>query len=98
MTKAQEAVKFARSKRGKAWLAHLSVSATRKQEYTFSDTCDVAGRSKSATESFLTTSLQTVTDHLAYKVGKAAHNMCIHPSERNATTLLKLAVLNSQYV
>ena len=97
MTQTEEAIKFARSKWGKAWLAQLSVSATRRQEYTFSDTTLCDGRRRSDTERFLTAALSTVTDHLGRRVAKAAHNMCLRPSERNAMALLQVATANAHY-
>jgi hypothetical protein len=95
----QEVLKFARSKRGRAWLATLSVAATRRQEYSYADT-NVSARHRcmSDGERLLRQSLGTVTSELAYKVGKAAHKMCMSPSKRGASELLRLANLNASYL
>lgn len=95
----QDVLKFARSKRGRAWLATLSVAATRRQEYSYADT-NVSARHRcmSDGERLLRQSLGTVTSELAYKVSKAAHKMCMSPSKRGASELLRLANLNASYL
>lgn len=95
----QEVLKFARSKRGRAWLATLSVAATRRQEYSYADT-NVSARHRcmSDGERLLRQSLGTVTSELAYKVSAAAHKMCMQPNKRTAGDLLRLAKLNMSYL